>query len=203
MIKRTSLVFLFCLLTLSIANLADASVLINFDPTEFTLGGPPHTYNSSAGAVNFNGVISNMLNGTAIPDADTGVAFLKNWTDNPELTFTFSFDVSTFDYYWRAVGGTTWHGQAYDAGNNLLGGTDIAGNDEWLYDNAYNFSSPSPVRKIIFWTTDSSGASIGDMGAIDGLNLNTIPEPATLSLLGLGLLGILGLRKKRLHRNLI
>ena len=79
-----------------------------------------------------------------------------------------------------------------------------------LYNELFVLPSSAPftsyTRRINVTTPTTGTLSFQNAGGdnigalLDNVKLSVIPEPATLSLLGLGLLGLLGLRKRRVSK---
>jgi len=183
---------LFCgLLVFGLTTSAHAFIFMDFPIPDSIPGDQPHTFPTIYGNITFNGEISNELSGDTIADHTTGSTyFLKNTTDESQVLITFPFDVYSVHFYWLGLDGVDMNGEVYDVdGNTLDGGTDIGDGISWYSNEVGPFSSP--IRSMAFWS-DS-----GDDMAVDDFTLNAIPEPASLSLLGLGLLGLFGLRRKK------
>jgi len=187
---------LMVLLTCCASGMAEAAVFIDFDTaplTPDTSGGAyTHTLSTAYGDIVFGGRIWNYLDGELFPDHTTGGGyFLKNTVGESKVTMIFDFDVASIDLWWVGISGATFNGAVYDAsGDSLEGGSDSA-DGKWTH----VFTSPgTPIRSIAFWG-DNNKIAVDDI-TITPL-CEVIPEPASVALLGLGLVGVARLRRRR------
>ncbi|MBU3933584.1 MAG: PEP-CTERM sorting domain-containing protein [Candidatus Omnitrophica bacterium] len=110
---------------------------------------------------------------------DISIAFV----DVPIVSMSFDWEV------FADTGYVDFRWSAFDAGNNLIQNDILTGGVGWGTSSLIAFSEP--VYKISF-----SDNGIHDIG-VDNLNVASVPEPATMLLVGTGLLGVVRLRKKK------
>lgn len=140
--------------------------------------------------------VSNDSNGEFVPPKDM---FLDNKYGGGVFTFTLNTDVSAFGIQ---VGATndTWTFSAYDLGNVLLESLLIPNqvqDQPYPYTGYYGFDQGSTL--ISYLTLSQTGGS-GDWIVLDDVMYNNgsnrVPEPGTMLLLGFGLIGMIGYKKK-------
>ena len=209
--KILVLLIVACFAAWGFSSSADASIFIDFEAPEFSLdssmGDTNHTYSSPYGDINFNGRIWWKLDGSAIPDNTLGDAtksagwFLKNNIDSNQIEMTFDFPVTGGSFYIYGLSdlqdvvgaestGIMYYGEAW-AGSTLVQSGSFEAGRSWSLIGPGTLSQP--VDRVVLWSSDSSGNNF----AIDDITIETIPEPATMSLLGMGLMGLIGIRRKR------
>ncbi len=187
-----------CVLMLGYASMAYANIFLDFDSPTYSndnnsYDGNPgdysHTLTTSWGTITYNGRIWKKLAGSGLSDHTTGNGyFLKNTTAVNKVTMTFSFDVSSIDFYWLGISGVNMSVAVYDENTNLLGNFGSAGSGKWAPISFGGYSKP--IRSFAFFAYGVSNP--GNKMAVDDITITPVPEPTTLLLLGSGLLGLLG-----------
>jgi hypothetical protein len=139
--------------------------------------------------------ISNDNNGIYVPPAST---FLDNRYGGYPFEFDFASSVSAFG---MKIGATNYMQDltAYDALNNVLGTIIIPDQVDTLaypYTGFYglSFSSTSIAKATL--TANADDWFVIDDFTYAGNGNTQVPEPTTMLLLGLGLVGLAGVRRK-------
>jgi len=124
-------------------------------------------------------------NSTGYPPHSGNAVFFSDSTSYVDITFD---SPATYVEGWFTFTSTGYM-EAYDSSSNLLSSASMAAN---FGSNSKMFVSGSGITRVRIH--DSGDHWTGDDIAYEG---NVIPEPATMSLLGLGLLGLFGMGKKK------
>jgi hypothetical protein len=123
------------------------------------------------------------------------------------VTFGTSYNFSFWAKNTLKLGGANpqWDIFWYDAANLPVGAPTFVsfssvGSSYTLVTNAITITPPSAlaVKATVGWI-QAVGAGVGDhwITQIDDVSFTAVPEPTTLSLVGLGVIGLLGLRRRK------
>lgn len=201
--KKFLFILISAIVVLSIAHVNDthASILLDFEmPRDNAPGDYPHSVPTPYGSVDFNGRIYNRISSKKVPDHTLGTnkgSFVKNTTANKVLTFVFSFDVLSIEAWTVVYTGASVTAKVYDASDTEMASMIINPNSSnwktWEQNIDFKGTKDQPIRKLVLTGTKKNTFGVDDM------KVSPVPEPASLALLGLGLLGAgLSRRKKKL-----
>jgi hypothetical protein len=125
----------------------------------------------------------------------TGQSLKNSYESNAfsSLRISFASAVSAFGFNWGASD-QPWQLRAYDSGNNLLEGWTMPTTSSSNAGDFYGISYAGITYAILDTT------SVGDYIFVDNFRYAPasvgVPEPTTMLLLGLGLVGLAGFRKR-------
>jgi hypothetical protein len=110
-----------------------------------------------------------------------------NWSGS-NFTMTFNTDISAFGI-WNGAQNYVWQYKAYDASGNLLETVNTSGA---CCGPQFNGIAQAGIRSVVF-------VANGDVGVFDNLyyTAGQVPEPASIALLGIGLIGFAASRRKK------
>ena len=189
-----------------LGNPIDAAALAGGTVIDFD-GGPTGDYSSlTLLGVTFNDLdYTFRISSAYIGSYNTeGTYSLQNGDYDSTMTHRLRFDfasaVDAFGFNWGASD-DTWLLSAFDSSNNLLDSLSIAPTQSSNSGDYFGIASSN----ISYATIVNQSGDAGDLIFLDdftykgqgGGGNGVIPEPTTMSLLGLGLLGLAKLRRKR------
>lgn len=172
-------------------------------PVAFVIAGLGAAQSARADVVQF--LLSNVeftttsLNGNPFSTVDYGSAAFT-WTYSPG---SFTGGTGHLDWITLPFGAHPNGPAVYNADISSMDGSQTVNQDSWSYDFSISYSGltgPTSVGQITGGSFDLTGTKnylSGEyMGSITGGTVSPVPEPATLSILAVGLLGAARRRRK-------
>jgi PEP-CTERM motif len=114
-------------------------------------------------------------------------------------------DIYQVGFYWAAAQQTGFSGATSSGWDVSLGSethtTGLAsiashGFSGWMYDTI-NFTATGSSEVLSFLAVSTAGSSLPPFSLLDGVTLNAVPEPSSVLLMGIGLVGFGGVYLRR------